>query len=97
VDNRHILRHGTMACLLVDNKPVAFPTIHRNEEELSKIPAKLIVQFQDDLNVSHAMSKLKTGQDIKVVQLDTAVFAFKPFLKQLQKMKELPLSEELLY
>lgn len=97
VDNKHILRRGTMACLLVDSEPVAFPTIHRNEEELSKMPAKLIVQFQDDSNLSHAMSKLKTGQDIKVIQLDTAVFAFEPFLKQLQEMKELPLSEELLY
>ena len=97
MDNKQILRHGNMACLLVDNEPVAFPTIHRNEGELSKIPAKLIVQFQDDSTLSNALSKLKTGQDIKVVQLDTAVFAFEPFLKQLQEMKKLPLSEELLH
>lgn len=97
MDNRQILRHGNLACLLVDNEPVAFPTIHRNDEELSKIPAKLIVQFQDDSTLSNALSRLKTGQDIKVVQLDTAVFAFEPFLKQLQEMKELPLSEELLH
>ena len=97
MDNKQILRHGNMACLLVDNELVAFPTIHRNDEELSKIPAKLIVQFQDDLTLSNAMSKLKTGQVIKVVQLDAAVFAFEPFLKQLQEIKELPLSEELLY
>ena len=97
MDNKQIFRHGNMACLLVDNEPVAFPTIHRNEEELSKIPARLIVQFQDESTLSNAMSRLKTGQDIKLVQLDTPVFAFEPFLKQLQEMKELPLSEELLY
>ncbi|KFZ16933.1 hypothetical protein V502_04820, partial [Pseudogymnoascus sp. VKM F-4520 (FW-2644)] len=97
MDNKQILRHGNMACLLVDNEPVAFPTIHRNEEELSKIPAKLIVQFQDGSTLSNALPKLKTSQNIKVVQLDTAVFAFEPFLKQLQEMKDLPLSEELLH
>lgn len=96
MDNKQILRHGNIACLLVDNEPVAFPTIHRNVEELSKIPGKLIVQFQDDSTLANALSKLKIGHDIKVVQLDTAIFAFEPFLKQLQEMKELPLSEELL-
>ena len=97
MDNRQILRHGNMSCLLVDNEAVAFPAIHRNEEELSKIPAKLVVQFQDESTLSNALSKLKTGQKIKLAQLDTAVFAFEPFLKQLQAMKDLPLSEELLF
>jgi hypothetical protein len=97
LDNRHILRHGNMACLLLDNEPVAFPTIHRDEEELSKTPAKLVVQFQNDSTLSYALCKMKTAGNIKLVQLDTAVFAFEPFLKQLQEMKELPLSEELLY
>jgi hypothetical protein len=86
-----------MACLLLDNEPVAFPTIHRDEEELSKTPPKLMVQFQDDSALSYALCKMKTTGNIKLVQLDTAVFAFEPFLKQLQEMKELPLSEELLY
>jgi hypothetical protein len=97
MDNKQILRHGNMACLLVDNEPVAFPTICRNEEELSRSPPRLIVQLQHDLTLPNALTKLKSGQDIKVVQLDTAVFAFEPFLKQLQEIKQLPLSEELLY
>ena len=97
LDNRHILRHGNMACLLLDNEPVAFPTIHRDEEELSKTPAKIAVQFRDDSTLSFALSKMKTAGNIKLVQLDAAVFAFEPFLKRLQDMKELPLSEELLH
>ncbi len=96
LDNRHILRHGNMACLLLDNEPVAFPTIYRDEEELSKTPAKLLIQFQHDSTLLSALCKLKTADNIKLVQLDTAVFAFEPFLKQLQEMKELALSEELL-
>lgn len=97
INNKHILRHGNMACLLVDNEPVAFPTIHRNDEELSKSPAKLVIQFQDDQTLSHALSRLKTGKGIKVVQLDTAISAFEPPPKRLQEMKELQLSEESIY
>lgn len=96
INNKHILRHGNMACLLIDGEPIAFPMIHRNEEELSKDPANLTIQFRDDSTLSYALSRLKDGTNIKLVQLDTAVFAFEPFLKRLQDMKELPLSEELL-
>jgi hypothetical protein len=39
-----------MACLLLDNEPVAFSTINRNEDDLSKIPAT-VVKFQDDLTI----------------------------------------------
>ncbi|TAQ88242.1 hypothetical protein B7494_g3417 [Chlorociboria aeruginascens] len=96
-NNRHILRNGTMACLLLDNEPVAFPTTHRNENELLKSPANIVIQFQDDTTVSYALSKLKTASSIRLVQLDTAVFAFEPFLQRLQEIKEVSLSKELLH
>jgi hypothetical protein len=86
-----------MACLLLDDEPVAFPTIHRDEEGLSKTPAKIVIQFKDDSTLSYALSKMKVAGNIKLVQLDTAVFAYEPFLKRLQEMKELPLAEELLH
>lgn len=96
-DNRHILRQGNMACLLVDGEPAAFPTIHRNEEELAQKPATITVQFADDPTLSYALFKLKTARDVKVVQLDTAIFAFEPFLRRLQEMNDLPLKDELLH
>jgi hypothetical protein len=96
-DNRHILRHGNMACLVVDNQPVAFPTIVRNEDYLAKTPATIVVQFQDDSALSDALLRMKMAMNIQLVQLDSAVFAFEPFLKRLQDMKELPLPEELLH
>ena len=95
-DHRHILRHGNMACLLIDGDPTAFPTIHRDEEALSKTPAAITVQFADDPTLSHALSKLKTSRDVKLVQLDAAIFAFEPFLLRLQEMKSMPLMDELL-
>lgn len=96
MDNRHILRQGNMACLLIDDEPVAFPTIHRDEEALSKNPAAITVQFADDSTLSYALSKLKTSADVKLVQLDAAIFAFEPFLRRLQEMGTLPLIDEIL-
>lgn len=97
VDNRHILRQGNLACLLIDDEPTAFPTIHRDEEALSKSPAAITVQFADDSSLHYALSKLKTSGNVKLVQLDAAIFAYEPFLQRLQEMKILPLIDELLH
>jgi hypothetical protein len=96
-DNRHILRQGSMACLLIDNEPVAFPTIHRDEEELSQTPARITLQFVDDATMSKALIKTKTSNTINLIQLDTAIFAFDPFLRRLQDITDLPLGEEILH
>ena len=96
-DNRHILRKGNMACLLIDGEPAAFPTIHRDEAELAKTPASITVQFTDDPTLSYALSKMKTAGNVKLVQLDAAIFAFEPFLRRLQEINHLPLQDELLH
>jgi hypothetical protein len=96
-DNRHILRQGNMACLLINDKLTAFPTIHRDEEELSKIPATITIQLADDTTMSKALSEMKTSDNIKLVQLNAAIFAFEPFLRRLQEITELPLREEIIH
>ncbi len=96
-DNRHILRHGNIACLLIDGEPAAFPTINRDEEALSKTPAAITIQFADDSTLPYALSKLKTSGNVKLAQLDAAIFAFEPFLRRLQEMNNLPLIDELLH
>jgi hypothetical protein len=95
-DNKHILRHGNMACLLLDGEPAAFPTIHRIESEISQTPATITVQLPNDSTLSYTLSKFKTAENIQLVQLDSAIFAYEPFLKRLQQMREIPLSDELL-
>lgn len=82
---------------MIDNEPAAFPTIHRDEVGLADNPATITVQFPDDPTLSYALSKMKTAESVKLVQLDAAIFAFEPFLRRLQEMVELPLAEELLY
>ncbi|KAF4638063.1 hypothetical protein G7Y89_g15 [Cudoniella acicularis] len=96
-DNSHILRHGTIACLLLDGEPAAFPTIYRDVDRLALKPAKFDVQFQGDATLSYALLKIRSVQNIRLIQLDTAVFAYEPFLRRLQDMKNIPLSEELFH
>ncbi|KAI9668499.1 MAG: hypothetical protein M1829_005377 [Trizodia sp. TS-e1964] len=96
-NNRQILRHGNMACLLIDNEPVAFPTIHRDELKLCMAPARIVVQFANDPTLFYALSKMKTASNIKLVQLDAAVFAYEPFLLRLKDMSKLPLAKDLLH
>ncbi|KAF7863083.1 hypothetical protein EAF04_007166 [Stromatinia cepivora] len=95
-DNRTILRQGTIGCLFVDGEPLAFPSINRNEDELAKKPANIIVQFQDETTISTTLVKLKVAQKIKLVQMDTSIFGFEPFLRRLQDMNNVPLAEKLL-
>ncbi len=96
-NNKHILKHESMACLLVDNEPLAFPFLHRDDGELAKIPGKITVQFRNDPTMKSALLKLRTAENMKLVQLDSAIFAYEPFLQRLQEIRELPLAPELLH
>ncbi|KAM0134445.1 hypothetical protein ACHAO1_005657 [Botrytis cinerea] len=95
-ENRNILRQGTIGCLFIDGEPVAFPSIDRNEEELAKKPANIVLQIQDETTVSRTLIKLKVAQKVKLVQMDTSIFGFEPFLRRLQDMNDVPLAEKLL-
>lgn len=41
--------------------------------------------------------KLKVAKRVRLFQLDTAIFAFAPFLNRLQEMRNIPLGEEILH
>ncbi|TVY43950.1 NFX1-type zinc finger-containing protein [Lachnellula occidentalis] len=93
--NRHILRHGNLCCLMIDNEPTAFPTISRDDDQLIKDPSSIVVQFADESELSSTLFKAKTASNIKLIQLDTAIFAFEPFLRRLQGIIDLPLEDDL--
>jgi hypothetical protein len=60
-------------------------------------PAVITLQLQEDSALRYTLYKLKTAERIKLAQLNSAVFAFEPFLKRLQDMRDIPLSDELLH
>ncbi|KAI4274065.1 MAG: hypothetical protein L6R38_006184 [Xanthoria sp. 2 TBL-2021] len=97
--SHNLLRHQSLTCLILDGEITAFPSIHRDIDLLAAIPPVLSIKFINAANASIAKTllKLKTCKIIRLVQIDTAVFAYEPVLQSLQRMKTLPLADELLF
>ncbi|KAF8523920.1 P-loop containing nucleoside triphosphate hydrolase protein [Hysterangium stoloniferum] len=95
-DRPSLFKHQSMACLLIDGDIVAFPTIHRDETLLSKVPPIIVLQFTDKKVIDKTLIKLYSVNHLRLLSIDTAVFAYEPILKALQEKKELPFSRELL-
>ena len=81
----------------MDDDVAAFTTINRDEELLAKDPPVVIVQIEGESATVNTLLRLKTGQSIKLIQIDIAVFSYEPILKALQATKAVPLSSELLF
>ncbi|KAG5728813.1 NFX1-type zinc finger-containing protein 1 [Termitomyces sp. T112] len=95
-ENKNFFRHQSMGCLMVDEEIVAFPTLNRDEDLLAKKPPVIVLQIEGEAAVSRTLLRLKTGHNIKLIQIDAAVFAYEPILKSLQQMNTLQLSRELM-
>ncbi|KAI9676184.1 MAG: hypothetical protein M1817_000929 [Caeruleum heppii] len=95
--NKNVFRHQSLACLFVDEEIVAFPTMNRDEELLSQLPPVIVLQFSGEASTARALLRLKTAKDVKVAQVDSAVFAFEPVLRRLQEIRDIPLKDELLF
>lgn len=98
LDDRKLIKDGSMAALIIDGTVIAFPSIRRDENFLSKTPPELVLQFTGAQNTIAAMTRLRNAQDpasVKLVQIDTAVFSFEPVLKALKEITSMPLAHEL--
>ena len=96
-ENRNIFKHQSLVCLVLDGNIAAFPTIHRDVESLAEKFPIVTLQFRDEPSTCKALTGLKLTDTVRLVQIDTAVFAFEPILRHLQRLTELPLAEELLF
>lgn len=97
INNRHLFKHQALTCLILDGEIAAFPTIHRDVDQLAKTPPIVTLQFTGRASTTKALLKLKVATKLTLVQIDTAVFAFEPVLKAIQELKELSLADELLF
>ena len=97
IQNRNIFKHQSLVCLILDGEIVSFPIIRREVDDLAQKLPVVTLQFTGKANTSKALLRLKTAKRIKLVQIDTAVFAFEPVLKGLQELRNMPLADELLF
>ena len=86
-----------MTCLLVDETIVAFSTINKNIDLLTKKLSIVILQLASEIDIINALLRVKTAKRIILMQINIAVFAFASILRQLQKAKNLSLLDELLF
>ena len=96
-NNRNVFKHQSLACLIIDNDIVSFPTIHRDIDQLAQMPPVVTLQFTGKSSTLKSLLKIKTARNIRLVQIDTAVFAYEPILRGLQELRDPPLIEELLF
>lgn len=96
-NHRRFAKHGSMACILINDRPIGFASIYRDEDLLSKLPPVFVVQLEGEAGTVNILTRLKTARSVKMVQIDTALFAYEPVLKAIQDIKDLPLSDELLF
>jgi hypothetical protein len=64
---------------------------------LALSPPTVVIQLDGRTSTSKTILRLRNAKNVKLLQIDTALFAFEPVLKALQKMQYIPVSDELLF
>jgi hypothetical protein len=98
-ENKNLLKHQSIGCLVSKDEIVGFATIERDEDLLAQGNPAIVLQFSADsefMKVLLAVKANPSNSDLRLFQVDTPFFAYEPILRGLQNKKELPLSEELL-
>ncbi|RMZ71440.1 ATPase AAA-type core [Pyrenophora seminiperda CCB06] len=94
-NNKNFLKHQSFGCLISDGQVLAFATVDRDEDLLSRSPPIIVLRIEDREPFTRTLLASKSSGDVSFVQVDTAVFAYEPILKCLQKMTELPLKQQI--
>ena len=97
VKNSKVFKHQSLTCLVLDGEIIAFPIIDRDVDELSQKRPVVTLQFTGKTSTIKALLRLKTAKSVRLVQIETAVFAFEHVLRGLQELKDMPLVDELLF
>lgn len=95
-DNPRFLKHQSLTCLFAEGKVVAFPSIIRDEALLVNNPPILVLRFDGKQSIN-LLLQLPQAKNLKLIQIDTAVFAYEPVLAALQEKTSLPLDREILF
>jgi hypothetical protein len=97
-NNPHFLRHQSLMCLIADGEVVAFPSIVRDEKLLAEERPILVLRFDNGRQgITNALMRLPKAAHVKLIQIDTAVFAYEPILTSLQSKFWIPMTSEILF
>lgn len=94
--NKHVIRHQGFGVLCREKEIFDFAFIVREIDLLVRKPPIVGLRFASTEQLTRAAMALATSKDLEFVMLDTAIFAYKPILEQLQRISALPLEREFL-
>ncbi|KAK8177442.1 P-loop containing nucleoside triphosphate hydrolase protein [Phyllosticta citrichinensis] len=93
---KRFLKNNTFGCLMESNRVVAFATLERVEEKLLADPPQVTLRIPESRALEAVLAKLKDRKsEVNFVVVDTAMFAYEPFLERLKRQVELPLAQEI--
>jgi hypothetical protein len=97
-NNPRFLRHKSLTCLVADGEVIAFPSIVRDEKLLARERPTLVLRFDNgEHGITKALMHVPKAKHVKLIHIDTAVFAYEPILTALQMKRALPLEREILF
>jgi len=83
------MKHHSLTCLLIDDQVATFPSVIRDDALLAQKPPTFVLRFDDKRSTANALIRLPSAQNIKLIQIDTAVFSYEPILTALQEKQVL--------
>ncbi|KAK0437029.1 P-loop containing nucleoside triphosphate hydrolase protein [Armillaria borealis] len=89
--NTRLLKHQSLTCLMVGETVLAFPCL------LAKNPPEIVLELEGEVPITSLLLKAKPTTLFKILQIDTALFAYEPVLNALKRIQALPLARELLF
>jgi hypothetical protein len=96
-NNRNGFQQESLAALLVDGEIVAFPLLILEEALLRQDRPVVVLQFQGQQSMSRVLFRISGSPNISLVQINTAIFAYEPVLRALQRITTMHLETDLLY
>jgi len=97
-ENSRFLRHQSLTCLIADGEILAFPSIVRDEKLLAKARPVLVLRFDNGKQgITNALMRIPKAKHVKLISIDTAVFAYEPILTSLQLKRSIPMEREILF
>ncbi|KAJ7583678.1 P-loop containing nucleoside triphosphate hydrolase protein [Mycena floridula] len=76
-DNKHVLKHQSMACLVIDDHIVAFATINRDEDLLIQEPSVIVLELEDDASTPDALLRLARAKEKRFLSLTSELLLWK--------------------
>lgn len=96
-NNTRLLKYQSLTCLMVGESFSAFPCVRRDKELPAKRPPEIVLELEDETSIISLLLKMRPSTLFKILQIDTALFAYEPVLNTLKRMQAFPLSRELLF